>query len=62
MAAPASPNRRPPSIETELADLPDDQIHDPDDKRRPDDYPAKIIGHREARERALSAYREAKGE
>ena len=46
----------------ELADLPDDQIHDPDDKQRPDDYPAKIIGHREARERALSAYREAKGE
>ena len=46
----------------ELADLPDDQIHDPDDKHRPDDYPAKIIGHREARERALSAYREAKGE
>ena len=46
----------------ELADLLDDQIHDPDDKRRPGDYPAKIIGHREARERALSAYREAKGE
>ena len=46
----------------ELADLPDDQIHDPDDSHRPDDYPAKIIGHREARERALSAYREAKGE
>ncbi|QNE04987.1 cryptochrome/photolyase family protein [Croceicoccus marinus] len=46
----------------ELAELSDDQIHDPDDKHRPGDYPAKIIGHREARERALSAYREAKGE
>ena len=46
----------------ELAELSDDQIHDPDDKHRPDDYPARIIGHREARERALSAYREAKGE
>ena len=46
----------------ELADLPDDQIHDPDDDHRPFDYPPRIIEHREARERALSAYREAKGE
>ncbi len=45
----------------ELADLPGDQIHDPDDDHRPDDYPARIIEHREARERALAAYREAKG-
>jgi deoxyribodipyrimidine photo-lyase len=44
----------------ELADLPDDHIHDPDDAHRPDDYPAKLIGHKEARERALSAYREMK--
>ncbi|NTZ43074.1 deoxyribodipyrimidine photo-lyase [Altererythrobacter sp. SALINAS58] len=44
----------------ELAGLPDDQIHDPDDEHRPDEYPAKLIGHREARERALQAYREMK--
>ena len=43
----------------ELADLSDAEIHDPPDDRR-GDYPAKMIGHREARERALSAYREAK--
>ncbi len=40
----------------ELAGLPDAQIHDPPDDLRPPGYPAKIIGHREARERALSAY------
>lgn len=40
----------------ELADVPDAAIHDPDAAGcRPDDYPAKIIGHREARERALAA-------
>ena len=40
----------------ELAELPDSAIHDPDTAgRRPDSYPAKIIGHREARERALEA-------
>ncbi|AKM10458.1 cryptochrome/photolyase family protein [Croceicoccus naphthovorans] len=44
----------------ELADLPDAQIHDPDDRHRPDDYADKIIGHKEARERALAAYREMK--
>ena len=40
----------------ELAALSDDAIHDPDaHDARPKDYPAKIIGHREARERALAA-------
>jgi deoxyribodipyrimidine photo-lyase len=43
----------------ELADLPDDAIHDPDAAGcRPDAYPAKIIGHREGRERALAAMRD----
>ena len=44
----------------ELADLSEAQIHDPSDDCRPDDYPAKIIGHKEARERALETYRAAK--
>ncbi|MEN2786695.1 cryptochrome/photolyase family protein [Sphingomonas qilianensis] len=40
----------------ELAGLSDETIHDPDAfGRRPRDYPAKIIGHREGRERALAA-------
>jgi deoxyribodipyrimidine photo-lyase len=40
----------------ELADLSDTTIHDPDEHgARPAAYPAKIIGHREARDRALSA-------
>ena len=43
----------------ELAALPDAGIHDPPDEER-GDYPPRIIGHREARERALAAYREAK--
>lgn len=43
----------------ELADLSDDEIHDPPDDRR-GRYPAKIIGHKQARERALEAYRAAK--
>ncbi len=48
---------------SELADLSDDVIHDPEDAGcRPDDYPPKIIGHREARERALQAYREMKNQ
>jgi deoxyribodipyrimidine photo-lyase len=42
----------------ELASLPDAQIHDPPDDAR-GDYPAKIVGHKEARERALAAYRAA---
>ncbi|WP_422058047.1 cryptochrome/photolyase family protein [Sphingomonas sp.] len=42
----------------ELARLHDDVIHDPEEHgRRPDDYPRKIVGHREARERALAAVR-----
>jgi len=44
----------------ELAELDDEDIHDPPDDRR-GDYPARIIGHREARERALEAYRNSKG-
>jgi deoxyribodipyrimidine photo-lyase len=43
----------------ELADLPDAEIHDPADELR-GEYPAKLIGHREARERALAAYRQMK--
>jgi deoxyribodipyrimidine photo-lyase len=40
----------------ELAELSNDAIHDPDEAGcRPDAYPPKIIGHREARERALAA-------
>ena len=40
----------------ELADVPDPAIHDPDDAGcRPAAYPAKIVGHREGRERALAA-------
>ncbi len=42
----------------ELADLSDETIHDPDAHGvRPESYPAKIVGHREARERALAAGR-----
>jgi deoxyribodipyrimidine photo-lyase len=40
----------------ELAGLSDPYVHDPDEfGQRPRAYPAKIIGHREARDRALSA-------
>jgi deoxyribodipyrimidine photo-lyase len=40
----------------ELARVDDLFVHDPDEfGQRPSAYPAKIIGHREARERALSA-------
>ena len=40
----------------ELAGVPDPAIHDPEAAGcRPSDYPSKIIGHREARERALAA-------
>jgi deoxyribodipyrimidine photo-lyase len=46
----------------ELAGLPDETIHDPESHgRRPADYPAPLIGHREARERALLAHRKMKG-
>jgi deoxyribodipyrimidine photolyase len=42
----------------EFADLPDRAIHDPDAAGcRPGDYPTKIIGHREGRERASAAAR-----
>ena len=45
----------------ELRDLPDAAIHDPEEAGcRPDDYLEKLIGHREARERALAAYRKTK--
>ena len=44
----------------ELAGLSDEDIHDPADDLRPADYPPRLIGHKEARERALAAYREAR--
>jgi deoxyribodipyrimidine photo-lyase len=45
----------------ELSGVSDPYIHDPDEfGQRPSGYPAKIIGHREARERALSAMRETR--
>ncbi|MCC2978607.1 cryptochrome/photolyase family protein [Sphingomonas sp. IC4-52] len=45
----------------ELRGLPDAVIHDPEEAgRRPADYPPKIIGHREARERALAAGRKVR--
>ena len=40
----------------ELAEVADPAIHDPDEAGcRPASYPAKIVGHREGRERALAA-------
>lgn len=45
----------------ELAGIKGDAIHDPEDAGcRPRGYPAKIIGHREARERALEAARQTR--
>lgn len=44
----------------ELAQLADAVIHDPPDDVRPSGYPDKLIGHREARERALARYSEFK--
>ena len=45
----------------ELAGLSDAAIHDPGEAGcRPEDYPDKLIGHREARERALAAYAKTK--
>jgi deoxyribodipyrimidine photo-lyase len=45
----------------ELGKFSDDAIHDPEQNgARPAAYPAKLIGHREARERALAAYRHTK--
>jgi len=46
----------------ELADLSDEDIHDPPAAVRPGDYPEKRIEHRDARERALSAWQQAKAE
>ena len=43
----------------EIAHLPDANIHDPPDELR-GDYPPKIIGHRDARERALAALAKTK--
>ena len=46
----------------ELAHLSKMHIHDPEEYgMRPAAYPSKIIGHREARERALAAYATIKG-
>ena len=45
----------------ELSELDEPYIHDPEEHGcRPADYPRKIIGHREARERALAAYKDWK--
>lgn len=45
----------------ELADLRDPYIHDPDEFGvRPRGYPARIIGHKDARERALGAMRQTR--
>ncbi|WP_076068367.1 cryptochrome/photolyase family protein [Sphingomonas montana] len=46
----------------ELAKLSDGVIHDPEEAGcRPKGYPAKIVGHREARERALQAAKAVTG-
>ena len=45
----------------ELAHLDDTAIHDPEAyDARPASYPAKRVGHREARERALATYRQSR--
>lgn len=45
----------------ELAGIKGEAIHDPEEAGcRPRDYPAKIVGHREGRERALEAARRAR--
>jgi deoxyribodipyrimidine photo-lyase len=45
----------------ELAGLSDETIHDPDEfGARPKAYPAKIVGHREGRERAIAAGKHAR--
>lgn len=47
----------------ELADLSDPYIHDPDAHGcRPRAYPRKIVDHKAARERALAAFAQVKGE
>lgn len=45
----------------ELAGLDDPYIHDPEEHGcKPDDYPSKIIAHKQGRERALAAYQKVK--
>ena len=45
----------------ELANVSDPWVHDPDEfGQRPANYPAKLIGHREARERTLALLREVR--
>lgn len=45
----------------ELSDVSDAAIHDPEAAGcKPDAYPAKIVGHREARERALAAAKQSR--
>ena len=45
----------------ELASVSDPWVHDPDEfGQRPANYPGKLIGHREARERTLAALREVR--
>ena len=45
----------------ELSGVRGGAIHDPDEAGcRPRNYPAKIIGHREGRERALAAVKQAR--
>ena len=45
----------------ELTEIDNPYIHDPEESGcKPANYPAKIIGHRAGRERALSAYQEVK--
>jgi len=46
---------------TIFAKVTGEAIHDPDESGcRPKAYPAKIVGHREGRERALEAGRDAR--
>ncbi len=46
----------------ELSDLREPYIHDPEEHGvRPKDYPRKLIGHKQARERALAAFAVTKG-
>lgn len=45
----------------ELASVSDPYVHDPEEFGvRPADYPSRLIGHRDARERALAAMRETR--
>ena len=46
----------------ELRGVPDGDVHDPEEAGcLPKGYPGKVIGHREARERALAAMRKTRG-